>query len=87
MIGTAGADTLSGGAGNDRLQGDDGNNTLVGGAADDTVQGDAANDIYIFNMVSTPSQNLLGDSGPVNLTGDSDVVKREIEFDAFFYKW
>src|SRR5882672_10664978 len=45
LVGTAGADTISGLGGRDHLYGGAGNDTLLGGAGDDAMHGDAGADI------------------------------------------
>src|SRR3954470_20054477 len=45
LVGTAGADTISGLGGRDHLYGGAGNDTLLGGAGDDSLHGDAGADI------------------------------------------
>jgi len=45
LVGTAGADTISGLGGRDHLYGGAGNDTLFGGAGDDAMHGDAGADI------------------------------------------
>src|SRR5882724_1860462 len=45
LVGTAGADTISGLGGRDHLYGGAGNDTLYGGAGDDSLHGDAGADI------------------------------------------
>jgi WD40 repeat protein/hemolysin type calcium-binding protein len=45
LIGTADADYLAGGGGNDRVLGRAGNDTLIGGAGDDDLEGGDGNDI------------------------------------------
>lgn len=68
LVGTAGADTLDGGIGNDRLLGDggadslvggDGNDRLTGGLGDDILQGDAGSDTFVFAASETGADQIL----------------------------
>jgi VCBS repeat-containing protein len=47
LLGTLGADVLTGGAGNDAIDGLDGNDTIYGGAGNDLLYGNNGNDILI----------------------------------------
>ena len=47
LLGTLGADVLTGGAGNDAIDGLDGNDTINGGAGNDLLYGNNGNDILI----------------------------------------
>ena len=48
LLGLAGADTLTGGAGSDILEGGAGADTLTGGAGSDILEGGAGADTYVF---------------------------------------
>jgi VCBS repeat-containing protein len=47
LLGTLGADVLTGGAGNDAIDGLDGNDTIYGGAGNDLLYGNSGNDTLI----------------------------------------
>lgn len=73
FVGTAWADTLSGGLGMDQLKGGDGDDWLSGGAQDDMLWGDAGNDTLIGGA---GADTLIGGNGDDTyyLDSTSDVV-------------
>jgi Ca2+-binding RTX toxin-like protein len=73
LVGTAKADHLNGGSGNDRITGRAGNDVLNGGPGDDTIAGDAGNDV----IDGGPGDDvLLGGAGNDTITGGpgADVI-------------
>ncbi len=58
LLGGGGNDTLRGGAGDDIVQGDAGNDTVVGGAGNDSIYGGAGQDVFRFDAVLNGSTNV-----------------------------
>jgi Ca2+-binding RTX toxin-like protein len=79
LTGSAAANTLEAGGGNDRLAGGAGNDTLVGGTDHDTLVGGAGNDVLVGGTGVLPDTQSdvfewhLGDQGTV-ATPAADVV-------------
>lgn len=61
LSGMNGDDILFGGGGNDSLSGGNGNDTLYGGAGTDTLTGGANTDIFVFDLDSYGSIDIVTD--------------------------
>jgi Ca2+-binding RTX toxin-like protein len=91
-IGTARADTLVGGNGDDVLFGRDGNDLLIGGNGDDVIWGENGNDVVRGNSGDDElhggagNDDLWGGSGDDWVGGGagSDVLKGDSGLDALF---
>ena len=68
MIGTEGADVLSGLGGDDLILGNDAADTVKAGAGDDLVKGGAGDDVILGNE---GNDDLFGGSGKDLMTGDA----------------
>jgi Ca2+-binding RTX toxin-like protein len=86
LYGGEGNDDLSGGIGNDSLFGGTGNDELNGGIGADTMNGWLGNDTYVVDsagdvIVEAPNSLVVaGPSGPVFLSGGTDLVRSSISF-------
>ncbi|MEM1047722.1 MAG: calcium-binding protein [Pseudomonadota bacterium] len=58
LTGTAGADTLDGGQGDDRLFGEDGADSLIGGTGDDRMSGGLGDDTFVFLTAGTGADTI-----------------------------
>ncbi len=79
-------DELNGGIGNDSLFGGTGNDELNGGIGADTMNGWLGNDTYVVDnagdvIIEAPNSLVVaGPSGPVFLSGGTDLVRSSISF-------
>ena len=65
LVGNAGANALTGGAGADTLVGAAGNDVLTGGAGADTMDGGEGSDIYVIAALTDTTGDVIADTGLV----------------------
>jgi Ca2+-binding RTX toxin-like protein len=81
LNGTANADTLVGGAGDDTLNGLAGNDTLTGGAGNDTLNGGAGNDIMTGGLGNdTYVLDVATDFVTEGLNAGTDTVQSSVTY-------
>lgn len=79
LIGTTGADTISGGDGNDLISTLGGDDTLIGGAGNDQLAGGTGDDYYIVDAQSDVIVELAGEGEDVVFASSNFYLHSNVE--------